>query len=244
MRKLFRLFLPAIIAIILSGCGTGSVNRKIEKAVLPKLPELIGPAEHYSVKADSSISGLANNKVDSLKITGVNALVAGKYPVQDLNIYMDDVKIDPETRAIKRVKSTRIEAVISEQQLLDYLQKKHPAYRISDISIGADRITIIGKPEYLGVSANVEAFGKLQISGPAKIDFLASRVKVGGVPAPDLLVQQALRVLNPVLNLEDWKFPIQLNSVNLLPGKVILNAALNLENGVPENFGSELNSRN
>ena len=232
--KLSRLLILVIIAVILSGCGTGSINKKIEKAVMPKLPELIGPAEQYTVKADCSISGLLDHRVDTIKIKGINVLVGGKYPVDTLDIYMSDVKINPDTQAVKGIKAVQIEAVLSEGRLLDFLQRQHPAWNINSLHIGNNTATIVGHPEYLGISAKIEAIGKLKISGPARVDFIPDRVKMGGIPAPDLLVQQALKLLNPVLSLEEWKIPIQLTGVELLSGKVTLNATGNLENGLPD----------
>jgi len=217
----------------LSGCGGKSACRKVEKAVLSRLPELIGRAESYAVKADCGMWDLMNGSVDGLHVEGRNVAVDGKYFVDELVVEMRDVRFDVGSQTLKSVRSTDVQAVVSNESMLRFVNQGHPELKVSRITIAEGSLCAEAKPELMGFSAAVEVTGVLKALGDGKVDFVPRKVTAGGLPVPGMLANNVVERFNPVLDFSKLRLPITVTDIRLVDGKALVTGTANLSRGIP-----------
>lgn len=228
-----RLVCALCVALALAGCVGGPARRKVEQAIEPALPKLIGPADSYSVKVDAGVTDLMNNHLDGIRIVGKNVMMDGKYFLDDLVVDMRDVEFDPEARTLKKAGTTRVQVALYESSMPRYVTKDHPDIKNAEVKVSDGIMTVMARPEMMKVSARIEAVGQLRIHGDSQLYFTLVKLNAGGVPVPDAVARPFINRLNPVLDLSSLRMPLKLTSVKLVPGKVLLNATADLTRGLP-----------
>ena len=239
-KVLFGVGITISVFTLLTGCGSRSITHKIEQAILPELPKAIGPADSYAVEVDGGLSGLMNSRLASLRITGRNVLFLGKYPVDELRVEMRNVRFDSETRSLESVESTSLRAAIYEASLLQYIAKEHPELKQTRLTISEGFIIARTRPELIGISAEVEAVGKLRVTEGRKVDFVPETLTMGGMSMPSAMRSIVESRLNPLIDLSNASIPINITRVEMVPGKVLIEGTVDLSRGLPRGQSSGL----
>ena len=237
-KVLFGVSIGISVFTILTGCGSRNITHRIEQAILSELPKIIGPADSYAVEVDGGLSGLMNSRLAGVRVTGRNVLFLNKYPIDELLVEMRNVRFDSETRSLESVESTSLHAAISEASLLQYVAKEHPELRQTRITISEGFIIARTRPEIIGISAEVEAVGKLRVTEGRKVDFVAEKLTMGGMSLPSAMRSMVESHFNPLLDLSDAPIPINLTRVEMVPGKVLIEGTVDLSNGLPRGQSS------
>ena len=232
-RRVFVILVPAVAATLLAGCGSRSLRASIERAILPELPKLIGPADHYEVRADAGFWGLANGRLGGLEITGKNVLIDGKFLVDDLLLTLNGIKFDAAAGTLESVRETAAQVTIQESSIISYVKRKNPSLEGLQITISDDSVAVKVRPEVLHLSAPVEAIGSLRIKGGNQVCFVPKWVTIGGVEMPLAMAQLAAKQFNPILDLSNLRISLQLKEIRLEPGRAIVTGTADLTHGFP-----------
>lgn len=211
-----RRLIPVILAAtLISGCSRGIIRPKIEAGIENALPGYIGPAKEYHVEADGPSKPMLNGEIGALHITGRDVQLTPSLVVRDLVVDMKKVKADPSTRKLQRVGSTIFQATVTEKAVNDYVRASRPNSTEIRIDLEPGKLTAVARPTFHGIGAEISVTGKPQIAGGSKVNFVADKASVSIVPVPAFIVNELLDLVNPVLDLNQMKFPVSLTSVTV-----------------------------
>lgn len=211
-----RRLIPAILfAALIAGCSTGLIKPKVEKGIEKALPSYIGPAKEYDVKASGSETSMLKGKFDALHITGRDVLIAENLKVSKLTVDMQDVRVDTSTRKLKAVGSTVFQGTVTEDAVNDYINATRPEGKEMRVELESGRLTVIARPNFHGIGAQVKVTGKPKIERGTQVSFVADSASLSIVPVPASIVNKLLERVNPVLDLNEMKFPVTLTAVTI-----------------------------
>lgn len=210
LRKLIPIVLAAALV---AGCAGQIIRPKIEAGIEKALPGYIGPAREYKVKASGSSTAMINGEFSALHIIGWEVQAAKNLMISLLNVDMKTVKADPSTRKLRSVGSTTFEAAITEQAVNAYVNASRPQGNEVRVDLEPGKLTVIARPTFLGIGAEVRVTGRPEIAGGSKVNVVADKASVSIVPVPAWVVNKLLELVNPVLDLNQMKFPVELTSV-------------------------------
>ena len=215
--RLKTLFPFTILATLLSGCAGGLVRSQVEKGIRGSLPEYIGPAKHYSVHTDGSEASMLKGKIGRIEIEGEEVQVDPNLVVQHLYVDMREVRCDVDTRALKTVGSTTIEAVIAEDAVNRYIERTRQDLNLT-VTLEPGKILVKFVPTVAGVGVPISVSGTLAVAGEDKVNFAADSASLGRMPVPAYVVNKVLNRMNPVLDMSQMRFPVILREIVLLKG--------------------------
>ncbi len=202
-------------AALVAGCAGQIIRPKIEAGIEKALPGYIGPAREYRVKASGSSTAMINGEFSALHITGREVQATKDLTIDLLTVEMKDVKADPSTRKLRSVGSTTFQAEITEQAVNAYVNASRPQGNEVRVDLEPGKITVIARPTFYGIGAEVRVTGRPAIAGGSKVNFVADKASVSIVPVPAWVVNKLLDLVNPVLDLNQMKFPVSLTSVTI-----------------------------
>lgn len=186
---------------------------KVEKGIAKALPEYIGPAKRYEVRAEGSDVELLRGDIDALHIVGYDVQLTDNLTVGHLIVDMKGVQADTSTRKLKKVESTTFRATVTEKAVNDYVNASRPDGSEIRIDLDRGKLTAVARPSFHGIGAEVKVTGKPQIEGGSRVSFVADKASLSVVPVPAWIVNKLLERVNPVLDLDKMKFPVTLTSV-------------------------------
>lgn len=216
VRMELRRLIPVVLAaVLIAGCSRGIIRPKIEAGIEKALPEYIGPAKEYHAEADGPSMAMLDGEIEALRITGRDVQVTPNLVVRDLVVDMKKVKADPSTRKLQRVGSTTFQATVTEKAVNDYVKASRPGGTEIRIDLEPGKLTAVARPTFRGIGAEIRVTGKPQVAGGSKVNFVADKASVSIVPVPAFIVNELLELVNPVLDLNQMKFPVSLTSVTV-----------------------------
>jgi hypothetical protein len=206
--------LYAIIVILITGCSTNLIRSKIEEGIAKALPNYIGPAKDYKVRANGSTKSMINGFIEHLHIEGKEVEIEPGFVVSKMTVDMDEVSYEPTTRKLTAVKNTVFEAIVSEASLNNLIEKDHPN---SDLKIELYQNKVVAKlsPSLLGVDIPISVTGRLEVVEYNKINFVADKASVVRLPVPAFAVNKVLSQMNPVFDLQNLRFPVKLRGLTI-----------------------------
>ncbi|MCL6623914.1 MAG: DUF2993 domain-containing protein [Fimbriimonadales bacterium] len=125
-----------------------------------------------------------------------------------------------------------VEILTTEDDLAYYLNETQPG-GLSDFRVRAENgtLTILAvKTGFLNVEVGAE--GTLSFSD-GKLLFQPRRAEVAGVPAPESLVNEMTKRLNPLVDLTKWPLMTKVKEISIGRGEVRLAGTLTLTASIP-----------
>ena len=225
-RKLLVLFFLSLI-IGIAGCGN-PVRHRVERSIAQSLPEIIGQAQSYSVKADGSISGMMNGKLRSLDIIGLGVQLKSGVTVSCLNVKITDISFDPDTKKIRSVGATEYSASLTDAELTRYLICKYPDIPSLSVNMNGSLINISAKPGVSVLRVPINANAGLIIKNEHILALDLKKLKVAGINAPGFAVDYLESKLDVIFDANDLGFDAKIKTVIIGPNTLTLDGNLDL----------------
>jgi len=219
MRKLA---LIAIAAVLVAGCSRGLIRPRVEKGIRNALPNYIGPAREYVVRADGSTSAMMKGLIKHLHIEGKGVQLDPALFVSHMSVDMDEVRYDLETRELKSVRSTTFEASLSEAAVNAYIEKMREGDSDLHVKLDSGKVAVEFVPNVAGVNVLVSVTGRPVIAGGDKVNFVADSASVARLPVPAYVVNKVLGRVNPILDMSLMRFPVSLGDIEVKKNAVIV----------------------
>ncbi|HUV05262.1 MAG TPA: DUF2993 domain-containing protein [Armatimonadota bacterium] len=217
-----RLFWVAILAVFVAGCSGGLIRPRVEKGIRNALPDYIGPAREYKVRADGSTSAMMRGLIEHLHIEGMDLQLEPKLLVSRISVDMDEVRYHPRTREIKSVRETTFEATLSEVAVNAYIEKNRQGESDLRVKLEPDKVTVEFIPRVAGVNVLVSVTGRPVIAGGDKVNFVADSASAAHLPVPAYVVNKMLERANPILDMSLMRFPVSLEDIAVKKNAVIV----------------------
>lgn len=216
-----------LIALLLvafaGGCNTGVAERNAEKRVRERLPQIIGPAESYEVqiRAGSDLS-VVRGRLREVRIEGRRVRVGGQWPVDELLVVLERVRVNLEREALDEVGAARFQATIRPATLASYLEQDQENLRDVQVRLGHGRVTVTGRYLLLRVWTPFQVSGALELLDAHQLGFRPSRASAAGIPVPERIIRYLEERLNPVLDVSRALLPMELTAVLVRPDGVVV----------------------
>lgn len=142
--RVLLLLLAALGAV--AGCNTGVAEKEAERRIRERLPEIVGPANQYkvNVRASSDLS-VARGSLREIIIEGREVQIGGLWPVDDLYVALDRVRVDLERQTLEEVGAARFQASIRPRTLARYLSDDQENLRDVRVQLQHGVITVSGR---------------------------------------------------------------------------------------------------
>jgi len=212
----------AILAAFVAGCSGGLIRPRVEKGIRNVLPNYIGPAKEYIVRADGSTSSMIKGLIEHLHIEGKDVQLDPKLLVAQMLVDMDEVRYDPETRELKSVRETTFEASLSEAAVNAYIGKSRESDSDLRVRLEPNKVAVEFVPKVVGLNVPVLVTGRPVIAGGDKVNFVADSASVAHLPIPAYIVNKALNKVNPILDMSLMRFPVCLGGVEVKENAVVV----------------------
>ncbi|MDH7570572.1 MAG: DUF2993 domain-containing protein [Armatimonadota bacterium] len=220
----------ASLLLALAGCNSGIAEREAERRLRQRLPEIIGPAEEYRVSIHSgSDSSVIRGRLGQVTIEGRQVRVGNAWPVDQLTVHLERVRVDTRKKVLREVGSARFEARVGEQTLTRYLEEDAENLRSVAVSLDEGSVRVAGRFRVLRVWAPFNVSGSLFLLDRHRVGFRVDSVRAVGIPIPDPVERYLEQRLNPVMDLSDTMLSLELTGVRIEPGAVVVTGVPRLE---------------
>ncbi len=218
-----------MVAVVLTvGCRNNPVKKRVQASVRERLPEIIGPADSYEVRAYGSPVRVLKGKLDGLAIKGENIRLDGGLTLAQRDFKIRDLAIDPDTKQIKRVGPSQYVAVIDEETLTRYLRKKYPGIKGLNVTLSDGRIGISARPTVSLVKLDLRSNADLIISEGRTLELRVREIGVGRLSAPRIAREYITSRLGAIFDARDLGFDANIRAVALNEGTLTLTGGLKL----------------
>ena len=210
-----------IILIVAGLClSPGAILRyKIGQSVAAKMPQLIGPADSYTVGVDGGFFGIIRGKIDKLTIHGKGVKMSNGIHVEKLDVVLMGVHFKPD-QTVTKVDKTTFDASVTEKNLNDFLKESRRDVPNQKVVIDAKKLPLSASPRVLGIRTPVTLEGTLQIADSTKLNMVLDKVRARGVTVPGFVRGRIMHDINPVMDSTKMGMPAKLKSVTLGKGRI------------------------
>lgn len=220
------------LVAVLGGCHAPIIEWSIERRLKSQLPSLIGPAEsyHVAIQGGSRLS-LADGRLRAVQITGQHVLVGGQWPVDRLQILLEEVHVNVRQRRIEKVEASHFQARLSPSTFRRYIALEAALQNVRDaqVLLKEGRVVLRGRYYLARVWVPFEIWGSLFVQDRTSIGFRSEQARAGTLPVPQVLLHAIERRLNPVFNVARVQIPITLTSIEVRPDGVTISGVVHVE---------------
>jgi hypothetical protein len=210
-------------------CGCGNpVKGKVEKSVARSLPEIIGPADSYSVQAYGPTMRIMRGRLDGLDITGINVRLPNGIAVSRLDVAIHDIEFNTDTREIEKAGETRYAATLAERELTRYLAAKHPGIPQLAATLRNGQITVLAKPGVSVLKVAVQGSADLVVRDQRILALDLKKLRVAGIGVPGFAREFIEGQLGTIFDARDLGFEATIQSAVIGPDVLTLNGGLDL----------------
>lgn len=214
----------SIVAVLVAGVCIlpGSILRwKIGQSVAAKMPELVGPAQSYSANVTGGLIGIILGRIERIDITGRKVKMSNGIIVDRLDIGLSGVRFKPD-QTVTRVESASFSALVTEDDLNNWLATSRPDLHDGHITIENGRLIVRAKPKVLLLRTPVKVEGTLRILDGSKLYMVLKKVSTRGVRVPGFVRGRIEHDINPILDAEQLGIGARLKSVQVSNGTIIV----------------------
>lgn len=227
LRKCFILLLMVAISVV-AGCVGKPVRDKIESSVEQSLPDIIGPAQSYSVEVYGPPLRAMKGKLDGVDITGREVKLPAGITVSRRSVQIRDLTVDPDTRQIQRVGSTRYEATLSEAEVNRNIKQRYPDIPGLNVGLNKGFLTVTAKPGISGIRATIEADSGVQVRDKRILELDLRDIRAVGISAPGFARNFINERIPSIFDVKDLGFDATVESVKIEPQGLTLSGDLDL----------------
>ncbi len=228
MKNGYKLLLAVILMIGVVGCGENIIQRKIEKSIAASLPETIGPADKYTVKASGSSMKMIHGRLNTLDITGVNVKFAAGIKVAKLTVNISDIAFDTDSKQITRVGATKYTVAISQAELNRYIAARLPDIPDLKIELQKGIVSIYAKPGISRLRVGVLASAAIEVIKQRILALDLKTLKVAGINTPEFARELVDSKLDTIFDANDLGFNAKIDSATITPGALTITGELDL----------------
>lgn len=227
-RRAVVLILVIVIAAVIAGCDGNPVREQVESSVAKAMPDVIGPAKSYQVRAYGPTLRLMKGKLDGLDITGTDVKLPSGITVSKLDVKIRDMVVDTDTKEIKRADSTEYSAVLTQAELFKHLKKRYPDVPGLGLQLKKGVMNISAKPGVSIAKVGVQADASLKVRDEHILALDLKKLKVAGIGAPQMAVNYLQSKIDTVFDTNDLGFEAKIKSAVITPGALTLNGSMDL----------------
>ena len=220
-----------LLAVVLSAAGCGHpVQETAAHKIADVLPSVLGPAAHYDVQVDGNPFALARGRARAVHIQGQQVQLSPDVTLDTLTADARDVSFDVKTRRLTHVGDTAFTASLGQAKMDRYLAQSKPLLPGLVVTLLPDAVQARVPVSVLKLNTTAVLSGTFQADAadPRRLDFIASRAQVGEVPLPVGIVNLAVSLLNPVLDLSDLKVPLTITDARVVNSRLVLSGSARL----------------
>lgn len=212
------LLIIAGIFIILILVESG-LNLWVRSALRRKFVPGGGPGYHLEAQVSwMNMWDLARGNVKYIRLTSNNCQVSElQYRllrVDNSGLDIDMARLVTEkTIFLERIGRTKVQGVITQTALTQYLRTKYPEFQ-PEVILLPKQIQLSGLVDLFGNATPVQVRGRLETSGPKTLRFYTENVRIASRKVPEELLKFISTQLPLTFNvMENW--PLQIAGLNL-----------------------------
>ena len=223
-------FTLCFATVLVTGCGYESPKQLAAKAIMNKLPAIIGPAQRYNVSVAGSAIELSRGHASEVKIHGRGVHFNSDLIFDEVDIDSHNLRFDRSTHRLMHVDDTTATVSIGAANLSNYLHAVHPNWSSLQLYYVNQDIAAQLPLEIHGHTANVRVTGRFlpDPANLAEINLHADSASIAFVPVPIDLVNYALGRLNPIINLRDFRYPVRILSTSVYNNQLVVEGRVQL----------------
>jgi len=226
-------FAAFLLAGTLNGCGSLSPQTVAAHKISDALPQILGPAAHYEVRVQGDTMALTRGRARNVHVEGRDVQLSPTITVDTLTFDAQDVSFDTKAKKLQKVgpvafvgtmDQTHLESYLGKVKLSKILQGLRVKLRARDVQAQVPvnagpihtAVTVYGNPAPNGQDART-------------INFVVDKARLGFLPVPAVLFNQALKEVNPIVDLSAVRVPIKVQSTSVEGGKLVLRGTAKIE---------------
>lgn len=220
----------AITALIgLAGCGGGLSATTIEREVVARAPELIGPADRYTAQVQGSETG----RIALVQLVGTGVRPTPGLRLDALTLTLRGTQYQLTPFRVQSVEQALFDTRVSETALNDYLTQRarpsdvvrNPRVRLLAGGIRAQAGVLVG-----GTEVPVEAEGQLVSPDGVRVNVVLDRLVVSGVGVPPTVANIVAGAVNPLVDLSGLRFTPRITAIEAQAGAVHITGTADVRN--------------
>lgn len=228
MKRGTKITMAVCILIGAIGCADRVVKNEVEKTVTGSLPNLIGPADSYSVRASGSGFRIINGHIRGLTITGTNVHLRAGVTLATMEADISDIALDTHTRQIRSIGATEFSGSMSQTELTRYLASRYPKIPALKVELGDNLATISVRPGISGFSMGISASAAVQVRSETIVGLDLKSLKVAGLSTPSIAREALDPLLDSLFDANDLGVDAKVKSATVTPGYLHMTGTLDL----------------
>lgn len=225
-KRSFRWLMFALVVCVVAAGAVQYARRTVEGRLEARLPQIIGPAQHYRVRLGGV--NIATGAARRVTILGERVAMPNAPVVDRLEVRLEDVQVDFQREELRSVAHANARADLLPEDVAIYLNGRQGIEDASVAFAAPNLVTLQFRPEFGGTGlwrgARVEAAGRLVGQGP-RVRFEVDQLNVQGVSAGGAAMAPLSRAINPVVDLSRMPGGITITDIRAEPGGLTVRAA-------------------
>lgn len=217
------------VCVFVTGCASLSPQRLAAHKIADALPGVIGPARHYEVQVSGDAMALTRGRARSIHVAGRDVQVAPDATLDTVDLVAQDVSFDTKSRRLDHVGHVDFVGTLGQEHLDAYLaaSNTHPGLAVT---LGRNDLQVRLPVDAGPIHTHVTVVGQAApADGGSAVDFIADRAHLSILPVPVFLVNEALKRVNPVIDLSHFKVPLALQSTRVENHALVLRGTADLD---------------
>lgn len=226
-------FAALLLAGALNGCGSLSPQTVAAHKISDALPQILGPAAHYAVRVQGDTMALTRGRARNVHVEGRDVQLSPTLTVDTLTFDAQDVSFDTKAKNLQKVGQVAFVGTMGQAHLDSYLgnvkmskmlQGLRVTLRPSDVQA---QVPVSAGP----IHTTVTVYGNPAPNGQnaQSINFVVDKARLAFLPVPAFLFNQALKEVNPIVDLSAVRVPISVQSTSVEDGNLVLRGTAKLE---------------
>ncbi len=232
-RPRYALLAALWLAATLPGCGSLSPRRVGERRIAGLLQRMVGPAESYQVRISrDGDTDLLAGRISRLQVSGASVRARGGLLIDRVEGELVGVRFNRKRESLEAVVSSDLLATVSSESAVAYLNARDTSLRDLRVDFEEGRVRLSARRDLpAGLSLPVVLEGAFQLDGPRWVSFVPDSLSVARLSLPRVVVSYVERRINPVFDLDVLGLPLDLDRVEVQPGRVLLRGHLAIPPG-------------
>lgn len=226
-------YAAVLLTVALNGCGSLSPQIIAAHKISDALPQILGPAAHYEVRVQGDTMALTRGRARTIHVEGRDVQLSPTITLDTLTFDAQDVSFDTKARKLQKVGQVAFVGTMGQAHLESYLGNVKMSKMLQGLRIKLRPSDVQAQvPVNAGpIHTTVTVYGNPAPNGPdaQSINFVVDKARLGFLPVPAVLFNQALKEVNPIVDLSAVRVPIRVRSTSVEGGKLVLRGTAKLE---------------
>ncbi|MBI2251929.1 MAG: LmeA family phospholipid-binding protein [Armatimonadetes bacterium] len=199
----------------------------LEKVLERKLFKVFGKAQKYQVLIrETSYLDFLKGKINYLELSGEKINFKEGLIIEKAWLYLENVKFD--FNKIKNIQTAIFKIILNEEDLNTYFEVKNLDFRPS-VDFKKGEIEVILKKPIWKINIPLKIIGNLEVKNYLQIWFIPKKLNVAGLDIPSPFKEIILNYINPLIDLKNFIFPIEIIKFKVAEDKLIIQGKAKLD---------------